>query len=244
MNHKFFGENDSPEHKLDFCLKMVVIIVNRNDAKKTTDFLTEKHFHFQFTFLAEGTSGSEILDLFGLGSTDKTVVLSVAPDFRIAAILSELSNALKLHKPGKGIAFTIPLSGIGLHGLLNPWIDQMDEKWNTTMENEVDKMSESITHDVIIAIVDKGNSEELIEVAKDAGATGGTVINARRSGMGDAIKFLDIPVQGEKEIIAILTKREIKHNIMNAINDSYGIKTQAHGIVLSLPVDSMIGLDV
>jgi len=69
------------------------------------------------------------------------------------------------------------------------------------------------------------------------------VIHARRIGMEDSVKFFGISVQAEKEIVAILAPREIKNDIMKAINQSVGLATQAHGIIFSLPVDNIAGLD-
>ncbi|MDR1440373.1 MAG: P-II family nitrogen regulator [Clostridiales bacterium] len=111
------------------------------------------------------------------------------------------------------------------------------------MENEVHRMSGNTSHDVIIAVVNKGNSQELVEAAKAAGARGGTVLNGRRTGMGGAANIFGMPIQAEKEIVAIIVSREIKHNVMKAINESFGFHNEAHGIVFSMPVDSVTGIE-
>ena len=46
----------------------------------------------------------------------------------------------------------------------------------------------------------------------------------------------------EKEIVAILTPRPQKQEIMRAINKAAGLTTESAGILFSLPVDDMIGL--
>lgn len=220
-------------------LRMLVVIVSRGDGEKAIKFLRKHHFHFQFACLAQGTSGSEIMDMLGLGTSDKTVLICVAPERRVSAILLELSDALKLSKPGKGIAFTIPLDGIflpvPLHGQTN--LERLKN-----METKADIISENTAHSVILAIVNHGCSQSLVEAVKAAGAKGGTVINARRTGVEEAIGILGIPVQSEKEIVMILTKRESKMDIMNTINESFGLKSKAQGIVLSLPVDGVMGI--
>ncbi|MCL2867465.1 MAG: hypothetical protein FWF47_06880 [Clostridia bacterium] len=243
MNHDYFLHSFLPIDELDKSgIKALIIIVNRHDGRKTTKFLREMHFHFQFSCMAQGTSGSEIMDILGLDSIDKTAILCVSPGFHIDKALPQLSEKLHLKKAGRGIAFTIPLIGITLPDI-SSHIKERSEQWLKNMENEVSKMIETITHSMIISVVNKGYSEELMQAAKAAGAKGGTVINARRTGIEDAVKFFGISLQDEREIVAILTKKESRQAITNAINSSFGIKSEAHGIIFTLPVDSIVGVD-
>lgn len=222
-------------------LKMLILIVNRTDGDKTVKALRAMHFHIQLTCMAKGTQGSEILAMLGLGSVDRTIVLCISPDNHIQAALPELVETLHLRKPGKGIAFSVPLFGVKLPRSAAVG-RQLNEQWLSNMESEMDIMNDNITHSIVLAVINHGYSEELVKVAKDAGATGGTVVNARHAGAEDAVKFFGIYVQVEKEIVAILTKKETKQSIMDAINDAFGPSSPAKGIVLSLPVDQVAGM--
>ncbi|MCL2472277.1 MAG: P-II family nitrogen regulator [Treponema sp.] len=102
--------------------------------------------------------------------------------------------------------------------------------------------SESATNDLIVAIVNQGYSDELINTAREAGATGGTVINARGQAYEGAVRFFGISVQDEKELILILTSREKRVPIMRAVCEAHGLNSKAQGIVFSLPVDDARGL--
>lgn len=234
MNHEALGH---PR------LKMLVTIVNRPDADKVVRFLHDRRFHFQFTVMAQGTVGAELIELLGLGNSDKTIVACVSPGSHVESSLIDLAQVMSLRSAGKGIAFTIPLQGISLpkHGMLSK---EAQAHLNENLEHEVDNMSESITHSVIVALVNQGNSEEVVSLAKRLGATGGTVVNARRTGIADAVNFLGLPIQEEKELVAILVSREILKPITDALNTSFGLDTPAHGMILSLPVDSVVGLRV
>lgn len=121
--------------------------------------------------------------------------------------------------------------------------DAIRERMEHYMENESERMNaEVVRHDLVVAVVNQGVSEELMDAAKEAGANGGTVVNARRTGLDDGSTFLGMPVQAQKDIILILTDRKKKMSIMKAINHSFGMNTEARGIVFSLPVDSVAGL--
>ncbi len=69
------------------------------------------------------------------------------------------------------------------------------------------------------------------------------MFHSRRIGSEEAMKFWNISIQQEREVVLILAKKENKKAIMQAINKSYGMQSKANGIVLSLPVDEIIGVN-
>jgi nitrogen regulatory protein PII len=97
-------------------------------------------------------------------------------------------------------------------------------------------------NDLIISIVNHGYSDEFMTTAREAGATGGTVLNARGLAHQGPVKFFGVFVQDEREIIIILTNREKKTPIMQAVSQAYGITTKAGGLIFSVPVDHVMGL--
>jgi nitrogen regulatory protein PII len=119
------------------------------------------------------------------------------------------------------------------------------DRENSGQENKgVSMENNAITHDLIVAAVNHGYSDELMNTAREAGASGGTVINARGQAHEGAVKFFGIPVQAEKELILILTSREKKVPLMKAICEAHGINSSAQGIIFSLPVDNVMGLSL
>jgi len=101
-----------------------------------------------------------------------------------------------------------------------------------------------IRNDLIIAIINHGYSDELMNVAREAGASGGTVIHARGLAHEGPIKFFGVSVQDEKEIVLILTSREKKLPIMETVSRSHGIASKAEGLIFSLPVENIMGLNL
>lgn len=67
---------------------------------------------------------------------------------------------------------------------------------------------------LVLAIVNRGCSEQVMEAARPAGARGGTVILARRVGYEDVQNMLGFTLQPEKEIVAILLPQEQKLPVM------------------------------
>ena len=100
-----------------------------------------------------------------------------------------------------------------------------------------------IEHELIVCIVNEGMSETVMDVAKEAGATGGTVIRARGTANKEAEAFFKITIDPQKEIVMILAPIAIKEPIMHALYNKAGLKTPGQGITFSLPVDNVAGLN-
>lgn len=99
-----------------------------------------------------------------------------------------------------------------------------------------------MTH-MILAICNTGYADEVMEVAKSVGARGGTILHGRGSVQKDALQFLSITIEPEKEVVIIIVGEE-RDIIMQAIATNLGVGTKAHTVCLSLPVDSVAGLNI
>lgn len=97
-------------------------------------------------------------------------------------------------------------------------------------------------YEVIFAIVDEGYAEDVMDVARQQGARGGTIINARGVAREEAAEFFGITLHSEKEIVMIVVEKSIKNNILNAIYTEMGMSRKAHGIAFSMPVTDTAGL--
>ncbi len=89
----------------------------------------------------------------------------------------------------------------------------------------------------IVAIVNEGNSDKVMEIAKDCGARGGTIISANGSVTSDAAEQLyGLGIHPEKEIVLILVNESLVAKILENLYDKLGRTTEAMGIFFSLPV--------
>lgn len=97
-------------------------------------------------------------------------------------------------------------------------------------------------HEVIFAIVNSGYAEEVMDVARENGARGGTILNARGVAGQEAADFFGITLHAEKEILMIVVDKAIRDEILNAIYKEMGMSKKAQGIAFSLPVSDVAGL--
>lgn len=97
-------------------------------------------------------------------------------------------------------------------------------------------------HEVILCIVNNGFSDVVMDAAREFGAGGGTVINARGTASLEAEKLFNITVQPEKEIVMILVKKEIRDDVLHALYQKVGLDTPGQGIAFCLPVTDVTGI--
>ncbi len=97
-------------------------------------------------------------------------------------------------------------------------------------------------HEVIFAIVNSGYAEEAMEVAREQGARGGTVITGRGVVNEEASAFFGVPLHEEKEILMLVVETAIRDKVLSALYHQMGMAKKARGIVFSLPVSDVAGL--
>lgn len=94
----------------------------------------------------------------------------------------------------------------------------------------------------IMTIVDGGYSEYVVDAAKQSGAKGATIVNARGSMAKDNNKFFKLNIQPDKQIVIILCKKEQTKQIVESISQKAGLNTKAHALSFVLPVEDATGM--
>ena len=97
-------------------------------------------------------------------------------------------------------------------------------------------------HEVIFAIVNSGFAEEAMDVAREQGVRGGTILNARGVAREKEATFFGITVHAEKEILMMVVEKDIRDKVLNALYSRMGMANKAQGIAFSLPVSDVAGL--
>ncbi len=219
---------------------MLVLIATPKLADKAAEMFLKKDLSVQYRLNAEGTAPSEIMDTLGFGSIDKALLISTVPQSFGYSMLSLLHSELRLDAVNSGIAFTIPLTGANNH--LVRMMNTTGEKNNVSEKGKGENNMADKTHTLIAAMVDRGFSGDVMEAAKAAGAGGGTVVHSRGIVSEEATGFWGLSPQEEKEVVLILADIENKVQIMSAISEKCGMHSEAKGLVVSLPIDSVMGL--
>ena len=98
---------------MDDKLKLLIIIVDRQKVDKVAEMVSKNGASFSHISLGKGTAKNDLLNVFGLGETEKGILLCSTKHSNIENIFSGLKFDFGFDKPGGGIAFTIPISSVG-----------------------------------------------------------------------------------------------------------------------------------
>ena len=208
--------------KMRASFRLLMLIATPKLTDKALLLFEKGKLPMQLQAYAHGTASREMMDMLGLDSGEKSLLLTMMPK-----------------TDADGIAFTVPISGANKRVL--QMVQQVcQEKPKPEMRRAL--MQEN-DYQIIVALVNQGYSEEVMAAARPAGAAGGTVLHSRRVGAEEALSQWGFSLQEEKEAVMILAKAESKLAIMQAICDNCGLQSEAQGIVLSLPVDNVVGLE-
>ena len=217
-------------------LHLMVAITDRSVTRKITDLYAHYGVDVTFSTVGAGTAVSAILDSFGLEKTEKTIIFSLVTRETWQQIKKGLQQQLKIDIPGTGVAFIIPLSSIG--GKKPLYFFTENQHFEKGEESELKETK----YELLVVVANQGYTEMIMDAAREAKATGGTVIHAKGTGIEKAEKFLGVSLASEKEMIFMVVKKENKNPIMNAIMEKAGLTTKAKAIVFSLPVTDTAGM--
>ncbi len=229
-------KNGIPERRV----KLLVGIIGREEEGSFTATCNECCPSLHFSGIGFGTAKSNYLSYLGLNEIEKRIVYALIPDDAEKKVLQAISRKLKLYLMGKGIAFTIPLSGIS--SIIANAILSNPAREDAGNNRTVVKKEKKAMHELIVAVVHQKFTDEVIDCARAAGATGATVFHTKSIGNEQAEQLIGTSLKQETDTVMFLTSRAYKQRIMEAIRDSAGLKTDGGAVLFSLPVDRLVGI--
>lgn len=96
---------------------------------------------------------------------------------------------------------------------------------------------------IIMASVKPVLTDKIVDAAKDAGATGATIIPARGTGIHEAKTFFGLSLEAQTDIIMFLLEENMVDKILKTIGEAGKFNKPGTGIAFVLPVDQVIGLE-
>lgn len=218
-------------------IKLIVTIVGHGQSKAVIRFYENNQVHFHHRSLGRGTASSELLDVLGLGGTEREVVFSLAAGGLADQLMNKLRDEAGETVHAKGIAFMLPLSAISnIPGI--PLLKegaQENKKGGASMEQQSE-------NSLILVVVNQGYTEEVMNTARAAGARGGTVLRSRWAGEGEATSLYGVALQEEVEMILIVTTAEKRNVIMETIQKKHGRESEAGAVICSIGLEDTVRL--
>jgi Nitrogen regulatory protein PII len=209
----------------------VTVIVNHGVSSKIFKIIKSHGILGGISFGANGTVNSKLLEFFNLTDIRKEVVMFVGPSEVCRAALKDLYETLHLEKPNHGIAFCMALTGVV----------SSKGRYKGNESNELQSEGTTMYTNIMVT-VDKGKAESVMDAAVAAGARGGTIINARGSGINQTSMLFSMEIEPEKEIILILVKDDIAEKVIEEISKEMNIEEPGNGVIFTQKVLRTYGI--
>lgn len=218
-------------------LKLIISIVQRGQGNEMMRILNARQLIYHWQLSGHGTAPSDMLEMLGLSGNEKDVVISLGLRSAVDRAMTAFGEALGSFGRVRGLVCSVPVTGV------NQLIAAtLAAKNNLSEETAMEQTAREQKHSLILITVNQGYTDEVMETAKKAGAMGGTILRARWKGEEHLEQFYGITVQSEKEIIAILAANTQRNQIMEQVNSKHGLHSEAHSVIVSVPVDRVFKL--
>ncbi len=211
---------------------ILLSIVERDKGQKLIKELENINIRINFQSVGLGTAPTEMMDIFGLGTNDKDIILSLGAEDVVKNMLANFGTIFASHSKYGGLMIIIEVSAASrvLTEILDFNNDKNPEKGDGAMKNEHH-------NNLIIISVNEGYSDDVMQIARKAGATGGTVIKGRLAEVEQLAEMREIDMDGEREILCILAPLKTSRQIMEDVNKEFGLTSKANGVVFAIPTE-------
>ncbi len=217
-------------------MKVILSIVERGQGASMLKLYRKRYVPIHLQCAGKGTATSEIMDILGLGSSEKDVLISFAAASAAKQLLHDLDNELRGHTGGAGIVVSIPVSG------LNSLVANLSAYHAENLKEKEGENMERTENSLILVVCARGCTDDVMSTAKAHGARGGTVIKGRLSGLEELEQTYEVDLKPEREIVAIVVPTKLRASIMEAVNATHGLRSEAQAVLCSLPIEQIVRL--
>lgn len=186
----------------------VTIVVPEGKGKSILELAKLKGIPSGTVTVGHGTANKELLQQFDNKDIRRDIVSLVMATDLASIFLKELSEKYSLGKPGHGVA----------------WATNINDVYTEAINNLDDENRERGEFQVITAIIKNNTAEELMDAARGAGATGGTILAPSEE---FSASLFSKETKGNDDVVIIISKNELVESIMEAIRNTSLDNTKA-----------------
>jgi nitrogen regulatory protein P-II 1 len=96
---------------------------------------------------------------------------------------------------------------------------------------------------LILSSVKTDITDAIVDSAKEAGATGSTIIPARGTGVHEAKTFFGLSLEAQTDIVMLLVDEQLVTKILAAIQTAGEFDKPGTGIAFVVPVEQVVGME-
>ena len=218
--------------------KLIFTVVKKGLGHKVVKAAKKAGADGATTLIGLGTAPPGTFTFWGVDlEPEKEIILIMVPENGKEQVFKSIRRIAKLHISGTGISFIIDVAEVAGCVHLSNGVNKF-----TSIEKTGVSMGHNLSYDLIVTIVNKGFSGEVIEASREAGAEGGTIMSGRGSGIHETSSIFSINIEPEKEIILTLVDRNVTDKVLDSIMDKTNLSEPGNGIAFVLQVEDVAGI--
>jgi len=97
---------------------------------------------------------------------------------------------------------------------------------------------------VLVAILAEELEEKAIDVARQAGAGGVTILDARGIGAKEKKTFFGLTYEGSQSVLIFVLEKKLSLAVLKSLTEAFDLKNQSKGVAFTLPLDHISGIDL
>lgn len=206
---------------------VMTLIISEHQANLFIDIIKEKNLYDGIVFLAKGTVKNSFLNLIGLKNQKMRLIDVLIERDKSKEIIDYTAEKLKLNEPNHGIAYLTSRRMV------------KDEKGES---NALNTIGEKTMFKKITVIVNRGMADDVMDVARESGARGGTILHGKGTGTKNAAKLFGMEVEPEKELVLIIVPTEIEEKVVKNLYDNLEMQNSGNGILFVEDITDVRGI--
>lgn len=97
---------------------------------------------------------------------------------------------------------------------------------------------------LLVAIVPEAMETKAVELAKQAGAGGATIVDARGIAAQERRSFLGLTYEGSQSVLLFVLEKKLSVQVMKVLADELRLKEESKGVVFTVPLEHLAGIDI
>jgi nitrogen regulatory protein P-II 1 len=96
---------------------------------------------------------------------------------------------------------------------------------------------------VVVIITPAELADKMVSLAKDAGATGATILPGRGTGIHEALTFFGLSLDTQRSVILLVVSEACAAAVLYAVRTESQFDKPGTGIAFSFSLDKVVGLE-
>lgn len=215
--------------------KLLISLVGRNKGDALVDVAKAAGARGGTIAVGRAVVDNRLLQMLALADMLQDVVFNLLRDE--AEAVSEAIRTAYRSPSGK-------ISGLAIMLDVSDMLIRVQPQDHNPEQNAPAPRSEPMNsgYTLLTVIVNHGYADDVMAEARKAGASGGTILNARGTGREEDVKFFGITLVPEKEMLMIVAENGKADAILEAIRKIPNLTEPGGGIVYAMNVEKFIVL--